>query len=103
MTVRVPSLDLIQAALEFLVGPPVSLSRETSIKWLKSVKRNRKLAPPKLTSLWCPSNVLESIPDAEREMMRVDSAKNFELLKELGPSIPTFIVASDNAEGLTTK
>jgi len=88
----VPSLDLLKTAVELLIGPPVALSAETAVKWLQKSRRGERLAPPRIrTSSWgCPSSVLQQIPDAEREVMRADSARNLQLIRELGArQIPT--------------
>jgi hypothetical protein len=88
----VPSLDLLKTAVELLIGPPVALSAETAVKWLQKSRRGERLASPRIrTSSWgCPSSVLQQIPDAEREVMRADSARNLQLIRELGArQIPT--------------
>ena|SRR3989442_344731 len=99
--VRVPSLGLLQTAVELLIGPPVSLNAETSVKWLKKIRHGKPLASPTvLPSSLCPSSVLQRIPEAEREVMRAESARNLGLLKELGATrIPTRTIgASDDVD-----
>ena len=96
--VRVPMLPLLLTAVELLIGSPVSPRPETAVKWLQE-RRGKTFAPPwTRTSSWMPaSSILEGISDAEREIMRADSARSLELLKELGKQIPTrAIVASDH-------
>jgi hypothetical protein len=98
--VCVPSLGLVKTAVELLIGTPVPLSAETAVKWLQIIRRGERLAPPRVVSFWCPPSVLEQIPDSEREAMRADSARNLQLIRELGADgIPTrAIVAPDDAE-----
>jgi hypothetical protein len=97
---RVPSLELLRTAVELLTGASASLSTQTAVKWLQKIRRGERLAPPRVASFWCPPSVLEQIPDSEREAMRADSARNLQLIRELGAGgIPTrAIVAPDHAE-----
>jgi len=88
--VRVPSLGLVKTAVELLIGTAVSLNAETAVKWLQIIRRGKRLAPPRVVSFWCPPSVLEQIPDSEREALHADSARNLQLIRELGAGgIPT--------------
>ena len=99
--IRVPLLDLFRAAVELLIGPPVSLTAETSVKWLQTIRREKPLASSRPEAHYCsPSAILRKIPDAERQVMRTESARNLELIRQLGVGIPTrAIVVSDGLEG----
>jgi hypothetical protein len=101
--VRVPLLDLFRAAIELLIGPPVSLTAETSVKWLRTMLRGKPVSPSRPEAYYCsPSAILTNIPDAERRVMRAESAKNLDLLRQLGAGIPTrAILVSDGLEDPT--
>ena len=81
---HVPALDFIQTAIELCIGPPVSISAESAVKWLQRIHGGETISVPWVTtSGWYSPSVLRAIPDAEREVMRAESARNLHLLREL--------------------
>jgi hypothetical protein len=96
--VHVPALDFIQTAIELCIGPTVSVSAESAVKWLQRIRGGGTISVPwVITSGWYSPSVLQAIPDAEREVMRAESARNLALLREFAATrISTRSIASDD-------
>ncbi len=101
--VRVPMLAFLLTAVELLIGSPVSPRSETVVKWLQAIRRGEPFAASwALTASWGdPSSILRRISDAEREVMRADSARNLELLKALGGRIQTRTIVASGKDPLS--
>ena len=99
---RVPSLELLRTAVELLTRRPGIAEHPDRGEMAPEGPARGTPGAAAGCFLRRPPSVLEQIPDSEREAMRADSARNLQLIRELGAGgIPTrAIVAPDRAESL---